>query len=31
MNDGGAIRTIISDFSEIGYNVNYRLIMAADY
>lgn len=31
MNDGKAIQTIIKDFEKLGYHVNYKLLMAADY
>ncbi|OJI06587.1 DNA (cytosine-5-)-methyltransferase [bacterium CG10_46_32] len=31
MNDGGAIATIIKDFKKLKYNVEYKLLTAADY
>lgn len=31
MNNGDAIETIISDFENLGYNVTYKLLLAADY
>jgi len=31
INGGEAIQTIIKDFEKLGYHVNYKLLMAADY
>lgn len=31
MNNGGAIKTIVDDFSKLGYHVVYKLLTAADY
>ena len=31
IHDGDALRTIIKDFSDLGYEVRYRLLHAADY
>jgi len=31
MNDGGAIKQIIKDFGELGYNVSYKLFLTADF
>jgi DNA (cytosine-5)-methyltransferase 1 len=31
MNNGDAIKTIVNDFEKLGYNVVYKLLLAADY
>jgi len=31
MNEGGAIKQIIKDFGDLGYNVSYKLFLTADF
>lgn len=31
MNNGGAIKQIISDFEDLGYHVSYKLLLTADF
>ncbi len=31
MNDGDAIKQIVSDFEQLGYNVSYKLLLTADF